>query len=167
MDFKLPLLGLCAFNFCLYGTRALLGGHIINGIIEGDNEPIRQSAVTFLFLQTTLLTCMFGIAATLFGFVHVKEWTDTSRMVAMGLGLIACMMEFLTTGYGGKQWELTGDLLEDRLHFMGVSAPVEAFTMLLFVGVLFMPLAKPAERDEEGGMTDEHHDDEVLPPKTA
>ena len=167
MDYKLPLTGLCIFNFCLYGTRALLGGHIINGIIEGDNDPRSQSTVTYLFLQTTLLACMFGVAATLFGFVHVKEWTDTSRLVAMGLGLIAFFMECLATGYGGKQWELTGEELEDRLHFMGVSAPVEAFTMMLFVGVLFMPLSKPAERDEEGGMTDEHHDDEAVPPKTA
>lgn len=165
MDTKLPILALCVFNFCLFGTRAILGGHILNGIIEGDNTPYKQSEVTALFLHTTLLSCMIGAAVSIFGLVHLKEWTETTRMVAMGLGIYGFLMEALVTGYGGKQWELTDDLLEDRLHFMGTASPVQAFTMLLFVGVLFMPLTKPETVEEEGGMTDEHHDDEVAADK--
>ena len=167
MDAKLPILALCAFNFALYGTRALLGGHILNGIIEGDNEPVRQSNVTELLLEMTLITCMIGAATSLFGFLHLKEWNESSRMVALGLGLVSFLMECLVTGYAGKQWELTGDLLEDRLHFMGIAAPVAALTMLLFVVAVFLPLPKTTEHDEEGGETDIHHDDEPLPKATA
>ena len=159
MDFKLPILALTAFNFCLYGTRAILGGYIINSIIENTIDS-DQSVVTYLFLQVTLIACMIGGAASVFGFFHFWEYTDTTRMVALGMGLMGVFMDLLATGYAGKQWERgpwdDKEDLEGRLQFMGAATVAEAFTMMLFVTALVLPIKK---EEDHGGMTVEHQDE--------
>lgn len=171
MDAKIPVFVLSTFNFCLYGVRAILGGHIINGLVEGDNRGDAQSVVTDDFLLLTNIVCMVGVAASLFGFIHLHEWSHASRMVALGLGVLAVTMELLVTGYASKQWQLDAmsavEDLEGRLYFMGIATVVEAFTMMLFVAVLlFLPNGKKEEGDA-AELTDEHHEDEHVEKNSA
>ena len=112
---------------------------------------------------------LIGGAAIVFGFFHLNEWTETTRAIALAMGLLACFMEFLALGYGSKQWQLD-TIVEDadldaRLQFLGAASTAATLTQLLWVSALFhFPLDNEAEdvspkQVHEGEMTDEHVED--------
>ena len=163
MDSKLPIFVLAAFNFCLYGCRAILGGVIFNQLIDFEHKE--QSRIEYDFILVGLISCTLGAAATCFAFVHLLEWNTASRMTAMGKGLLALFVDMLVLGLACKMWELgpvAGNDFEGRLHFMGVAVATEVFTMMLYVAALYLfPMDKVEQQHEdEGGLTDEHHDEE-------
>lgn len=161
---------LTTFNFCLYSTRAILAGYIINALVEGTNLGWSHSEVTNEFLLLTLIACCVGAGASSFGLVYIKEWNDIARIVAIGMGLMAFFLDLLVVGYGGKQWNLgaqvNGEDLEGRLTFLGIASCFEAATVLAFVSWLFMApheKATTARVPEDGGETDLHHEEEEDP----
>jgi hypothetical protein len=172
---KLFLFTLATFNVFLYGTRAILAGFNTNQLYDDDinDDADDDTLISPLFLQTTLLACMIGGASIVFGFFHLKEWTETTRAIALAMGLLVCFMEFLALGYGAKQWQLDTAVddadLDRRLQFLGASSAAATLTQLLWVSALFaFPLEKEAEdtapkevghQSDEGEVTDEHIED--------
>jgi hypothetical protein len=170
-NMKLFLFALATFNVGLYGARAILAGYNTNQIYDGglQHSVDDETIISPLFLETTLLACMIGGAAIVFGFFHLNEWTETTRAIALAMGLLACFMEFLALGYGSKQWQLD-TIVEDadldaRLQFLGAASTAATLTQLLWVSALFhFPLDNEAEdvspkQVHEGEMTDEHIED--------
>ena len=76
-------------------------------------------------------------------FLHYAEWNAASRLVAVGVGIISCMLDFLAGGHAIKQWQvsdddLTEDALGGRAQFLGsMIAIIQIVTQIFYVGVIF------------------------------
>ena len=130
-------------NLALYLARAAVAGTMINDTLNGEsNLGIDENAATPILVQTTLILSMIGFASSFAGLLHLKEWSSASRLVGVGVGVIACMLDFLACAYAIKMWEIGGDNLEEgelgeRAQTVGSIAVIQVVTQLLFVGVIF------------------------------
>ena len=76
-------------------------GELLSREMRGD-----ENAATAILTTTTLIVGMIGGASGLAGVMHWYEWSEGSRLVGTGVGLIACTLDLLVLGYGSKQWDL-------------------------------------------------------------
>jgi hypothetical protein len=132
---------LAIFSLALYIGRAVVAGLVLNDTVDGRFDVSGESPITPNLIIMTLITSMVGCASSLTGLLHLKEWTPESRLVGVGVGLIACMLDFLTMGFAAKQWErgaFDGGDLEARVQFIGIAAVVQAVSQMLYVASIYM-----------------------------
>jgi hypothetical protein len=137
---KTVIVGLAVLNLALYGSRSITAGVMVNDTFNGDTNPLEESAITPTLVQTTLIVSMIGCASAFAGFLHYTEWTPASRLVGVGVGVIACMLDLLAMGFAGKQWELgargDGDLAA-RVQFIGAAAVIQVATQITYVASIY------------------------------
>jgi hypothetical protein len=148
---KSAIIGLAALNLAFYGARSITAGVMVNDTFNGDTNVLEESAITPTLVQTTLIVSMIGCASAFAGFLHFAEWTSASRLVGVGVGVIACMLDLLAMGFAGKQWELgargDGDL-SGRAQFIGSAAVIQVVTQIAYVASIYKT---PVEQDTEDG----------------
>lgn len=126
-------------NLGFYGVRAIVAGTMINDRLNGDVVS-DENVVTPILVQTTLIVSMIGCASGFAGMLHNKEWSSSSRLVGIGVGVIACMLDLLAFGYASKQWQVGDDDLSEslggRAQFIGAAAAIQVATQIIYVAVI-------------------------------
>lgn len=129
----MPVVALAGFNLVFYLVRSAVTGDIINDGYERNFIADELNAASPLLNTMTLVACMIGMASGLAGLLHYKEWNRASRLVALGVGVISCMLDFLVFGLAVKQWDLGHEDLGDRQQFVGASAVITVVVQILYV----------------------------------
>jgi hypothetical protein len=150
---KTIILALASASLVMYVYRLMIAGDMLNDKFNGTNET--ESAVrgdenraTAILVQTTMIVGMIGSASAFAGLFHWSEWTDATRLVGTGVGLIACTLDLLVMGYASKQWDLgcrttngcTDSHLNWRAQMIGFCAVISVVLQAAYVGIIFTTL---------------------------
>ncbi|XP_024357389.1 membrane protein PM19L isoform X2 [Physcomitrium patens] len=101
---------LLALNFCMYIATGAIAGWALNKNIDSSAGAggYVGNAATFYFLPMVLIASVVGLASTLAGIHHLREWRIESLAAAASAALIAWTLTLLAFGVACKEIHIGG-----------------------------------------------------------
>jgi len=106
-------------------------------ILEALLQQKQEEAVSLL--QTYHRAFAFYLAVMAFAFKAALDADDeTTRTIISGLGLGSCMIAVVGAAFGERLRRVTRASLADLINRLGVDAPVDSLTALLYTVIVIL-----------------------------